>query len=421
MEAVRRLHEVADLPGLQREGGALELGHHRAPAEVVEIAAVFRVRVVLGVLPGQLGEVGARPRLLEDGLGLRLHVRVRLPVGLEQDVAGADPLGGRELRDVVGVVPLNLGARHLQLGARLVRVEQHEPDRPPLGLAVALLVGVEVGGHVRVGHRDVLAEVRRRDRHHLELHLAVPAGVLLLQLGVRDRHPLGQPGAQLLDDEGATQVLLELGGGDGRPLHLQQLPVALLADEAAVFLQRRDRQDARAHLLVGDREPEPRGFRQLGALLDHLLQHHLTDLQLADCLLGERAAVGRAVRVDLLLIPLPEVGQRDRALAHARDTITRRRVVGAAQEVRDVEDHEGQADKRQAPLEPALVPPHPVEHRHGAANPLTCTLNLPRLEDSRGLQPIRLSEQSPGTPGPVGHREDDDIVRYEVAQSQAVT
>ena len=48
----------------------------------------------------------------------------------------------------------------------------------------------------------------------------------------------------------AADAVLELGGGQRRPLHREQLLVALLADERAVLLERRHREDALAHFLV---------------------------------------------------------------------------------------------------------------------------------------------------------------------------
>ena len=42
-----------------------------------------------------------------------------------------------------------------------------------------------------------------------------------------------------------------------------------------------------------------------------------------------------------------------------------RRGAGArVEKTGDVENHKGQDDERKAPLEPGLVAPHPVEHRH---------------------------------------------------------
>ena len=53
-------------PVFEGEGRRIELGHHAAAAEEVEIAALRFVRVVFGMLTCQRGEVGAAFGLLQD-------------------------------------------------------------------------------------------------------------------------------------------------------------------------------------------------------------------------------------------------------------------------------------------------------------------------------------------------------------------
>ncbi len=40
------LDQIAHLPRLHREGDLIEFGHHPAPAEIIEVAAVLRARLV---------------------------------------------------------------------------------------------------------------------------------------------------------------------------------------------------------------------------------------------------------------------------------------------------------------------------------------------------------------------------------------
>ena len=48
-------------------------------------------------------EVGAALRLLQDVFGSRLHRRIVLALGLEEDVAGAHLLGAGELRRMLSL------------------------------------------------------------------------------------------------------------------------------------------------------------------------------------------------------------------------------------------------------------------------------------------------------------------------------
>jgi hypothetical protein len=57
-----------------------------------------------------------------------------------------------------------------------------------------------------------------------------------------------------------ADVGFEFGGHHRRPLHAQQLLVALLADEAAVLLECGHREDALSHFLVADGDAEALGF-----------------------------------------------------------------------------------------------------------------------------------------------------------------
>ena len=101
MPAELRLHRIGDLARLEREGDGREFRHHLVLGEEAEVAAVGGARI-LGLLLGELGEIGA---LVELGL----H-RLGLVLGLDQDVAGAhfllagDLLGGLLIDLLHGVV-----------------------------------------------------------------------------------------------------------------------------------------------------------------------------------------------------------------------------------------------------------------------------------------------------------------------------
>ena len=143
------------------------------------------------------------------------------------------------------------------------------------------LCDVEVRGDVGVGHGDLVAEAVGGQRDDLQLHLLVALRVLALEIGVGHRHPVGQRGAQLVEDQAAPQAVLELARGHRRVLALEQLLVARLADELAVLLQAGDREDLLRELVVADANALALGFDERHLLVDHLRQDLLIDARAA--------------------------------------------------------------------------------------------------------------------------------------------
>ena len=238
VDAERGLHQVADLAGLHGERHLLEFGHHAAAAEVVEVAAVHVVGVVLGILLGQRGEVGVgRFDLLEDILRDRRHRLLVLAFELEQDVAGAHLRRGLVLLQVLLVERRNLGFGHGDRRAHLVDVDLRVLDLALLADAVLVLGLLEVGHQFRVGDGDLALEGLGRHGDDLELDLFVALLELGDHVGVAHRHPAGERGPQLLDLQRPAQAVFEFGGRERRVLNLQNLPVALFADELAILLE----------------------------------------------------------------------------------------------------------------------------------------------------------------------------------------
>jgi hypothetical protein len=145
--------------------------------------------------------------------------------------------------------------------------------------------------------------------------------------------------------------------------------VLLFADELAVALEVRHGQDALSHLVVGGGHAQAAGFGHHRLFVDQLLQDLLLEPQLLQQLLADGRSVGRPVRRHLALVRHAELQHTDPPAVHPRDFVARqgaRRLgIPCAQEIGNVEDYEGDHHKAQAPLEPALVTPHAVEHRHG--------------------------------------------------------
>ncbi len=233
-------------------------------------------------------------------------------------------------------------------------------------------MALEVGGDFRVARRDLASELVGGERHDRELDLVIAPPVLLLEILVGDRQPVGQRRAQLLDCELPPDVVLEIARRHRRPLESQQLLIPLLADERAVLLKRWNRENPMPHLRVIDGDAEPARLCERGAFVHHLLEDLLLHAELLEQLLAHLAAVGGAIRLELRLIGPPEFVRRDVLAVDPGDGFAGGGVGAvAAQEVRNVEDDEGQHDEAQAPFEPAHVPTHPIQHGHKEPRALT--------------------------------------------------
>ena len=143
-------------------------------------------------------------------------------------------------------------------------------------------MSVEVARDLRVARRNLRPERIGREVRDGQLHFIVAAAVLLFEVPVGNRHPLGERRPQLLDDQLTVHAVLELVGRHRRPLHPQQLLVALLADEGAVLLKRRNRQNPLAHFLVVGVDAQTIGFGERRALVDHLREDLAIDPELLD-------------------------------------------------------------------------------------------------------------------------------------------
>ena len=90
------------LPGLQRKSGGGECRDHVVAAEIAEVAARSRRRVGR-IFLGEGGEIGALVELVDD--------RLRLGLGLDEDVAGVNLLARRLFLDVLLIAGLELSRR----------------------------------------------------------------------------------------------------------------------------------------------------------------------------------------------------------------------------------------------------------------------------------------------------------------------
>ena len=95
------------------------------------------------------------------------------------------------------------------------------------------------------------------------------------------------------------------------PLRAQELLVPLLADERAVLLERRRREDALPHFLVARVDAEPVGFGERRLLIDQLLKDLLVDAELLQELFADVAAVRVAIRLQLGVVGAAKIAGGD--------------------------------------------------------------------------------------------------------------
>jgi hypothetical protein len=312
----------------------------------------------------ELAVASAAARLLQQFVGPGAHRRLVLAFGLQQDVAGPHPALGGVLGLVLVVEGLDVGLRHLDALAYLVDLDQGVAHLALLADAVGLLVGVEPGLDLGGRHRHLVAEPVGGESDQLELHLLVAALELGGDFGVRHRHPAGDRSAQLLLEDGAAQLVFELACRQRHRLAREQLPIAGLADEHTVLHEGGQRQDALAHLDVAHAQVLTPGLDGHGLLVDERLQDLLVDAELAQHRLADLPAVRLAVGLQLRGVAALELSDRDGLALDVGQHLVGRHAGGGGAVVWHEEEGEREDDEREAPLEPALVPPHPIEHRH---------------------------------------------------------
>ena len=204
------------------------------------------------------------------------------------------------------------------------------------------------------------------ERHDFELHFFVTAAVFLLDVRIVDRagDPARDGGLELLAQQILADRFLEVGRRQRRALHLEQGPVAVFANELAVFLERGEVQDLGADFGVADAQAEAIGLGEHGLLVDQLPQHLLVDAELFQHLIRNIAALA-AEHLHAAIELHGVVADGDRLAFDLGDRLSRHARSGASiEETGDIEHDERDAHEEQAPLEPALVAAHAIKHGH---------------------------------------------------------
>ena len=139
MIAEIRLHDITDLPHGEGEGGFLKFGNHHAPDDGAQIPASLRAARVLGMRPGQLGEILAVLQVFLNIFDFIESLRLFHDRGFrgqfDQDMPGPNSFGG--------------GFLDLLHDQARDRAQEHDVRQQVVAEALALLVvAAEHVGHV---------------------------------------------------------------------------------------------------------------------------------------------------------------------------------------------------------------------------------------------------------------------------------
>ena len=144
------LHRIGELAGFELERRLGEFRHHLILGEIAEIAAVGGTRV-LRLLLGDRGEVAALLELGED--------RLRLVLGIDQNVAGVDLLLARHLLNGL-IIELMQRALRDRCLAFLLQHRFHQQLAARIGEpALEILAVLHFLGFGRLRHQDHVGQI----------------------------------------------------------------------------------------------------------------------------------------------------------------------------------------------------------------------------------------------------------------------
>ncbi len=232
----------------------------------------------------------------ENLFGLFPHcLLVLVRSGLEEDVARRDLFAGLEARGVLLIVTLDLPIAHADRGREELRSESDEAHLALHRPLEFLRVRVEPAPCFLIRHLDLRFELGLGDEGILEAELFVPPAVLVLEIGIRDHHPVGHQILQLLAHEVLAHLPLELRGGE-RPLR-EEAQIGVATDELSFALKRGKRDDEVRDLLIGDRKTLTLGLEEQDLVLHELAEDEVVEAELAH-------EVGRVLGAELLPVLL---------------------------------------------------------------------------------------------------------------------
>ncbi|ABA47513.1 hypothetical protein BURPS1710b_2469 [Burkholderia pseudomallei 1710b] len=368
MEAEIALHDTADFVLLQRERGVVErrAARRRAARDEAEVAPLRRRRRILRVLLGDLREpVRMRLHFGEQLLGLRprggLLGCARVLRRGDEDVAHAHLRVRAVMRDVVVVILLDVDVARLRRGGGCrLRVDEIL-DRCRLARRERLLVGIVVGGDLRVGRLHLRRIVGRLQHHRLHFALLLGEFGQTARDALRRERARYDAGRNLLQREVVTHALLVLIGRHA--LHREHLRIALGVERAVRLFQRRDHRIAQqrlAHRAI--RRAQMQTLRLVGerALLNQPVEKLLTALRRVERFRVELRAQHLARLIDLLAQRAVEFGARDLVPVDGRDV---RAFIEEPTETLNADDPKPrQHDQEQEEHHQALVIAKEIEH-----------------------------------------------------------
>ena len=346
VEAEGRLDDLAQLAGLEREGGVLEGLDHPALAEEAEFAALDGRSGVLGVLAGDLFEARPVLDLLAVALDLLAGSRAGLGVGV---LAGLHENVARPNLGLLGVTIGEMGlvlVGNLEVGRRdgrsdlLGRVGDHlDPD--PFRVGIAADVGFVELLEDLAAHRDLQGIVRSLHLHVGDAAFFVTRQDRVTDGAVVDGHAVPDHVLEPLDREFLAHPVLELGRGEVR---VAQRPEVVFLAEPASDEEGRVRRDRVAQFLVADREPELVGPVGEDLPVDQAVEGLLPQIQPLAQFRGELALECVPVGLDQVILGPQELDLIDGPAVHGGHLVDRLAGVDADPHPPEGEDTDDQGE-----------------------------------------------------------------------------
>ena len=228
-------------------------------------------------------------------------------------MARANLFGRGVFAELIVIRALDVFLGHLDARREIRRVDAYVLDFPPVRYAVLLFVLVVVRGDIGVARIHLRFEVIGEHGDDIERHFLVAALVFTLEVGVRHRHPLGQPGAELVEHQAFPHRLFEVGRRHRRVLLRKERAIPVLTNKLPVLLQAGNRDDLRADFRIAHRNAGALRLGQLRFLLNHLLQNLLRHLHLLKDVVGQISAIRRAVGLHLGHVAPSKISHRNRS------------------------------------------------------------------------------------------------------------
>ena len=293
------LNHFADVPRFHVEGCLLERLDHGTAGEVAEVTSLYGACRVIGVHPGELGEIFSGLDLFKqffsESLLLFADSFIRTFINLDQDMRGLDLFEDLELLEVATMILVELVLVESHFIDITLWNELQVPQGHHLRGSENFLLLCKVGGEGFISHLDLFLKGRRRQADIVKVNFLVVVAKLFIDLFIGDRNA-------------SLQLLTNLTGYQFAALHRfellavqtlvgEDLQITILA-ENAVLLKGRDVGDGVDQFFAADLNLLTLCFVLQQCLVYQAVERFLGELQLL--FEGGRKLVLVDVLVDLV-------------------------------------------------------------------------------------------------------------------------